>query len=248
MGMIKTTDEIQKLRNVCKVTTLVLNKLIRDTRVSDTGLEINNRAVKLFSDMGIESAFLGYRGFPATICISKNEYIIHGIPDNKPFEDGDVIKYDIGGKLEGYYSDMARTFILGQAKSKEHEGLVKHTRDVLDNTIRRIREGITLKNIAEEIETYATILGLGNITAYGGHGIGAALHEPPPINNSVSQVRENIVLKEGMVIAVEPLFTLGTGETIKEDKWAVKTADGSIGAHFEDVILVLKNGNEILTR
>jgi methionyl aminopeptidase len=248
MAMVKTVDEIQRLRNVCKVTALILKKLIRDTRVGDTGLEINNRAFHLFNDMGLEPVFHGYQGFPAMMCISKNEYLIHGIPDNEPFKEGDVIKYDIGGRLEGYCSDTARTFILGQPKDKKHEELVKNTRHVLDKVISRIREGITLKNIAEEIETGATMMGLGNVIAYGGHGIGINLQEQPFIGNCTSQVRENIVLQEGMVIAIEPTLTLGTGDIIKEDKWAVKTADGSIGAHFEDVVLVQKHGNEILTK
>lgn len=248
MGLIKTPEEIQKLRNVCKTTALVLKKLIRDTRVGDTGLEINNRALQLFKDMGIEPVFHGYQGFPAAMCISKNEYVVHGVPDGKPFEEGDVIKYDIGGRLEGYCSDTSRTFILGKAKSEKHEELVRRTRQALDDTLARIREGITLKNIAEEIEAHATRFGLGNVIVYGGHGIGTQLHEPPFVENCASQVRENLILKEGMVFAVEPTFTLGTGNIIKEDKWAIRTADRSIGAHFEDVVVVLKNNCEVLTK
>jgi methionyl aminopeptidase len=248
MSIIKTSEEVQKLRNVCKATALVLKKLIRDTHIGDTGLEINNRAIHLFKDMNIEPVFHGYQGFPAMMCISKNDGIIHGIPDGEPFQNGDVIKYDIGGRLDGYCADTARTFILGNIRDKKHEELVKHTRKAVDNTIHRIREGFTLKNIAEEIETYAEIHGLGNVTAYAGHGIGTELHELPTIQFCSTKVIENIILKEGMVFTIEPMFTLGSGNIRQSGHWNVKTEDGSIAAHIEEVILVKKYGNEILTK
>ena len=248
MGMIKTPDEIQKMKNVCAITSLILKKLIRDTRVGDTGLDVNKRAIQLFDEMHVDPVFHGYMGFPAAMCISVNEYVLHGIPDGRPFEEGDIIKYDIGGRLEGYCSDTARTFILGRAKTPEHERLVDSTGKALEGIASHIREGLTLQLLAYLIEDWAKTCHLGNVTAYGGHGIGTELHELPTIHSAGWQVRENIILKEGMVLAIEPLYTLGTGNVIKESTWLVKTADGSMGAHFEDDILVLKNGYEILTK
>lgn len=245
--MIKTDEEIKKIRNVCKVTAFILKTLIRETRVGDTGLEINNRACHLFDEAGIETLFHGYQGFPAAMCISINDGVIHGIPNNDKLKNGDVVKFDIGGKLEGYCSDLARSFILGVTKDIRHEQLLYHTRKSLDNVIHLIREGKTLKDIAEEIETYARIHGLGNVTSFGGHGVGQELHEKPHVDNCVSNVKENIILKEGMVLAIEPLYTLGTGNVNKEHGWNVKTVDGSIGCHFEDCVLIKKDKCQVLT-
>ena len=250
MALIKTPDEIQKMKNVCAITSLILKKLIRDTRIGDTGLDINNRAVKLFNELGVDTLFYGYHGFPALLCISINDSVIHGIPNGEPFNDGDIIKYDIGARLDGYCSDMARTFILGHPRSNYQAELVTHTRKAIDNAISRVRDGVTLKNIAEEIETYAANHQLGNVGQFHGHGIGAELHEFPAIHNCSRNVQENIILKEGMIFTIEPMFTLGSSNIIKDNNWTVRTVDGSMAAHFEEVILVSKNknGHEVLTK
>jgi len=250
MGMIKTEDEIQKLKNVCKITTLILNQLIRDTKPGDTGIEINSRAIEAFNKTGLEPLFRGYRGFPAAICISRNSCVLHGIPDNIPFENGDVIKYDFGARLDGYCSDLARTFILGKSNTKEAEEIIRQTRSCLDKVIHLLHDGVTLKEVARIIENCAANHNYGNIVTYSGHGIGTELHEPPLISNCEKFVQQDIILKEGMVICVEPIFTLGSNTLVSDGRshFNLKTYDGSIGVHFEDEILVKKFGCEVLTR
>ena len=249
MSMIKTKDEIQKIRNVCKITATILNNLILHTHVGDTGIDVNNRAKNLFEQTGVEPVFLHLYGFPATLCISVNDTVLHGIPNNKPFKEGDVIKFDIGGKLDGYCSDTAKTFILGKAKNKNHEKLVQNINKALMNAIKTIKEGATLSDIAKEIEAIATKNHYGNITQFHGHGIGQNVHEPPEVYNSVSSVTNNMILKEGLVIAIEPMFTTGKNNISYDGKhlWDIKTLDGSISAHVEHTVLVTKKGYEVLT-
>lgn len=250
MGLIKNEEEIRIMRNVGKLTSAVLSKLIIETEVGMTGNYINERAGKLFKAVGIEPAFLGLYGFPAVLCISINENIIHGLPDDVPFKNGDVIKYDIGARLNGYCSDTARTFIVGKG-SEEHSRIIWATKEALDRGIKVIREGATMVDIATAIEGYAKEKGYGNVEDFHGHGIGTDVHELPPVHNAVRYAEQrNIVLKEGMVLALEPMFTLGSGKLVKDKKnpWRITSEEGVIGAHFEDTVLVLKNGYEILTR
>lgn len=248
MGMIKSEEQIQKMRNVCKVTSLILNNLIINTQVGDTGLDVDRRATFLFQSAGVEPAFRGLYGFPAVLCISVNDRIIHCIPDGVPFKSGDVIKYDIGARLDGYCSDMARTFIVGDAIDANHVYLIHQTRQGLDNAIATIQEGSTLLHIAKEIELHAKKSNLGNVEDFHGHGIGENVHEEPAVHNCSKYLTKNVILKEGMVIAIEPMYTLGSGKLVKENPWLIKTVDGSVGSHFEDTVLVLKNGSEVLTR
>lgn len=249
MGLIKTRDQIQRMRAVGRVTAAILNNLIVNTNEGDTGLDINARARKLFDEVGVEPAFLGLYGFPACLCISVNEYIVHGIPNSVPFKTGDVIKYDIGGILDGVCSDLARTFILGEALDPRHDALVEANRKCLDLAILEVRPGNTLRDIAAMIEKCAKVGGYGNVDEFNGHGIGEKLHEPPPVFNSLKYAK-GIVIEEGMVLALEPMFTLGSGKTdvSKKNKWLIRTADGSVGSHFEDTVLCTRQGPEVLTR
>lgn len=250
MSLIKSTEEIRIMRNVGKLTSAVLNKLIIDTEVGMTGIEVNLRAEKLFKAVGVEPAFKGLYGFPAVLCISVNENVIHGLPDDIPFKNGDVVKFDIGARLEGYCSDMARTFVVGKA-SDEHRQLIAATKEGLNRGIAQIRDGATVVDIARAIEGYAKEKGYGNVEDFHGHGIGTDVHEFPAVHNAVRYAeQQNIVLKAGMVVALEPMYTIGSGRLIKDKKnpWKITTEEGTAGAHFEDTVLVLPNGYEILTR
>lgn len=247
MIYIKNKEEIEKMREVCKRTKIILSHLILKTKVGDTGIDINTRAKQLFDDFNMESAFFGLYGFPAQLCISVNENIIHGIPDGIPFKNGDKISYDIGAKLNGFCSDTARTFILGIANDERHNKLISDTQEGLDAGISQIKEGVAVVEIARAIENVALKYKYGNVDEYGGHGIGQELHQDPHIGNSVRRAKP-VILIAGMTIAIEPMFILGDTKLVGEGKWNLKTADGSIGCHLEDTVLVLKNGYEILTR
>lgn len=244
---IKTIEEIEKMREVCKRTKIILNHLIMKTEIGDTGLDINNRAKKLFEDFGVESAFFGLYGFPAQLCVSVNETLIHGIPDSRPFKEGDKITYDFGAKLNGFNSDMARTFILGTPKDERHVKLIKDTQEGLDAGIEQIKEGVAIVEIARAIENIAIKNNYGNIDEFGGHGIGEQLHQEPHVSNSIQKARP-VILIAGMVICLEPMYLLGSTKLIGDGKWNLKSEDGSIGCHLEDTVLVLRNGYEILTR
>jgi len=250
MGMIKTLDEILIMKDVCKRTSVILNHLILATKVGTTGLDINSLAKKYFEAFSVESAFLNLYSFPAQLCISVNEYIIHGIPNAVPFKDGDVVKLDIGAKYKGFFSDMARTFIIGKRLKPSHEMLIDANKKALDLAIDVIKDGVETNEISKVIENYAKETEFGSVDSHGGHGIGQNLHEPPKIFNAIRPGQPNVILREGMTICIEPQFTLGSGELTYQDgnKWMIKTKDGSVGAHFEDVILVLKDGAEVLTR
>lgn len=250
MSLIKTKDEIRIMRNVGKLTSAVLSKLIIDTSIGTTGKEVNDRAEKLFKAVGIEPAFKGLYGFPAVLCISVNDTVIHGLPDDIPFKSGDVIKYDIGARLEGLCSDTARTFIVGEG-SEENTALIWTTKEGLQRGINVIRDGVAISEIATAIEEYAKEKGYGNVEDFHGHGIGHDVHEYPAIHNSVRYAKQNdIILREGMTIALEPMYTLGSGKLIKDksNPWKITTDNGKPGAHFEDTVLVLKDGFEVLTR
>jgi len=248
--MIKTPDQIKKMRDVCKVTSLILSNLILQTRIGDTGFDVNKRAMDLFVAAGVEPAFKGLYGFPAVMCISVNESLIHGIPDTRPFEDGDVVKYDIGARLDGFCSDMARTFVVGMPNDSRILELIADTRYALDCGIAAIRPGATLWDVAVAIETVASVRGYGNLIDFHGHGIGESVHEEPAVHNA-TRYAKHVLLKPGMTLALEPMFTLGSSEVLRDptNPWMVRAVDGSLGAHFEDTVLVLPDGQaEVLTR
>ena len=248
---IKNDREIKTMREVGKITSMILTNLIINTNIGDTGLDIDRRAKKLFDSVGVESAFLHLYGFPAHLCISTNEYVLHGIPNSIPFKDGDVIKMDIGSKYKGFNSDMARTFILGKPTNENHLKLIDANKKALDLAISVVKDGVETNEISRQIENFVKTTTFASVDAFGGHGIGVSLHEPPKIFNAIKKDQPNTVLKTNMVICIEPILLLtGTGELIFEtgNKWAIKTPDNCIGSHFEDMIAVRKSGYEILTR
>jgi methionyl aminopeptidase len=249
MALIKTATEIKKMRAVCKVTALILSRLIANTEVGMTGIQIDAMTRKFFDDAGVEPCFYGLYGFPAVLCVSINKQLIHGIPDGRHFKSGDVIRYDIGARLDGFCSDMARTFVLGSPADERHQKVIDATQRGLDAGIAAVRDGATLVDVAVAIDTVAKVGGYGNVTAFHGHGIGRQVHEDPAVHNSRAYAKP-IVLRAGMTLALEPMFTIGSGDVIVDPKnrWDVRAVDGSIGAHIEDTILVTVDGSEILTR
>lgn len=197
---------------------------------------------------GATSAFKGYRGFPATACISINEEVVHGIPSSKrKLREGDIVGLDLGCIVEGYYADCAITLPVGPVAPRVQE-LLDVTRESLDKAIVQCRAGNRLGDISHAVQAHCESHGFGVVRAFVGHGIGRNLHEEPQIPN-FGDAGRGPVIKAGMVLAIEPMVTMGSYEVrVLEDRWTAVTVDGSWAAHFEDTIAITDGGPEVLTR
>ncbi len=200
-------------------------------------------------DAGI--AFKGYRGFPANVCISVNEQVVHGIPGPRKLAEGDIVGIDVGSIYHGYYGDAAKTFAVGKI-SKRAERLMRVTETALKLAIEKVQPYVRLYTIAETIQRYAEAQGYSVVRQYVGHGIGQEMHEDPQVPNFVlnaSLDEWDHVLAPGAVIAIEPMVNEGTHETKQlSDKWTVVTKDGRLSAHFEHTVAVTETGHEVLTQ
>ena len=196
-------------------------------------------------------SFKGYKGvsstpFPATICASLNEEIVHGIPGDRVLREGDIVSVDIGAIYDGFHGDSAFTVGVGSI-SAEAAQLIETTREALRRGIARAKAGARIGDISAAVQSYAEGLGYSVVRQYVGHGIGRALHEEPQVPNYGTAGRGHL-LRQGMVIAIEPMLNMGDWQTAQlEDGWTVVTADGSLSAHFEDTIAISENGAEVLT-
>ena len=244
---VKTPKEIEAIRESGRMLSTVLLKIEEVIKPGMTGLEIDELANNMLKEMGGVPAFLGYQGFPNSICISVNDAVVHGIPNNTPFKSGDIVGFDFGVIYEGMITDAARTFIVGEA-SKEVEKLVASTKRSLDNAINTVKNGCSVGDIANAAQTVLDSGNYGIVRDLVGHGVGHNVHEEPEIPNyGVSGTGPK--LKSGMTIAIEPMATLGDYKVVIDpDGWTIRTRDGSLSAHFEDTILVTDDGAEILTR
>jgi len=197
---------------------------------------------------GAQSAFKGYRGYPATVCISINEEGVHGIPSAKrKLREGDIVGLDLGCIVEGYYADCAITLPVGEVTPRVQE-LLDVTRESLDKAIVQCRPGNRIGDVSHAVQAHCESHGFGVVRAFVGHGIGRSLHEEPQVPN-FGEPGTGKPLKAGMVLAIEPMVTMGTWEVrVLEDRWTAVTQDGSWAAHFEDSIAITDNGPEILTR
>ena len=189
---------------------------------------------------------LGYEGYPASICISVNEEVVHGIPSKRKLRNGDIVKLDICACYKGYHGDSAWSYAVGDI-SEEKKYLLKHTEESLYEGLKQVREGARIGDISNAVENYAKKYKLGVVKELTGHGIGSELHEDPDVPN-YGKKGTGPLLKEGMVIAIEPMLNLGTaGVYILDDDWTIITQDDKPSAHFEHTVLVKKDGYEILT-
>lgn len=192
-------------------------------------------------------AFKGFHGYPASTCISVNEEVVHGIPDERKFREGDVVGLDIGVFKDGFYVDSARTIPVG-AISAEAQTLLDVTQDALERGIERARPGNRLTDISHAVESRAKQAGFTVVRSLVGHGIGRHMHEDPQVPN-FGAPNQGIVLEEGLVIAIEPMVNTGAADVFTlEDGWTIVTADRSLSAHFEDTVAVTADGPKILTR
>jgi len=247
----KTPKEIKKIRKANKLVAeahLLVEKAIKP---GISTLELDSIVTKYFKEKNITPAFLGYRGFPATTCLSVNEEIVHGIPSKERIlRDGDIIAVDIGSIVKKYYGDAAKTYPVG-AISEELKKLLFHNKQALYEAIKVAKPGNTIRDIANTIKSYAVMWGYEVVTNYGGHGVGKKLHEEPFVpNEALSTYRDdlNVKIVPGMTIAIEPMFCLGSSENkVLADNWTVVTKDGKPAAHFEHTIAITEKGNEILS-
>jgi len=195
---------------------------------------------------GARSNFLGYHGYPAVICASPNDVVVHGIPNTTPLEEGDIVSIDCGAIIEGWHGDAAFTIAVGDV-SEEAVQLIEVTRQSMMAGIAAMVDGGRMGDVGHAVQTVAEAPGFSVVEEYVGHGIGLAMHEKPEVPN-VGRAGKGLKLKRGMTLALEPMVTVGSSETnVLEDGWTVVTVDGSLAAHWEHTIAITDSGPEILT-
>ena len=244
---IKSPRELEAMREAGQVVARMIAAITRAVAPGMTTKDLDDAAVQELRKHDAKPAFLGYMGFPATICTSVNEEIVHGIPGNRVLKDGDLVKCDVGAIVDGMHGDAAVTLPVGEV-SPEALRLIEATRESLNEAIAQVRSGARLGDIGEAVQKYAEARGYGVVREYVGHGIGRRLHEEPQVPNYGVAGRGQM-LRKGMAIAIEPMLNLGTWRTqTLEDGWTVVTADGQLSAHFEHTMAVGEDGAEVMTR
>lgn len=244
---IKTAREIELMRHAGHLLEQVHDELEKMIRPGISTLEIDRAGEKMIRQMGCIPNFLNYNGYPASICVSVNDEVVHGIPNkHRILQEGDIVSLDAGLIYQGYHSDAARTHTVGQVSS-EAQKLIEVTRQSFFEGIKYAKAGHHLHEISAAIGNYAESFGYGVVTALVGHGIGTALHEDPQIPN-FPQKRRGIRLVPGMTLAIEPMITMGRPDVVwLDDDWTVVTEDGSLAAHYENTVLITDGEPELLT-
>lgn len=242
----KTREEIATMRKAGVILAEVLNRLEDAIDPGVTTAELDRIAEEGITQAGAKPSFKGYRGFPASICASPNEVIVHGIPGKRRLEEGDIVSLDVGVHYEGFHADSAWTFPVGEVDPHVAE-LLKVTGASLDAAVEQCKPGNRLGDVGHAVERMVEAAGFSIVREYGGHGVGRNLHEEPLVYNYGPPGRREI-LGAGMVLAIEPMVNAGgAGTKILPDRWTVVTADGSLSAHFEHTVAITEEGHEILT-
>ncbi len=246
MITIKTAEDFAKMAVAGKVVREVLDAVQEAARPGVSMLELDGIAEKIIRDRDCTPSFLGYHGFPASICASPNNVIVHGIPGDYRLRSGDILSVDAGAVYEGWHGDAARTFAIGDVPD-EVSRLLRFTEEALWAGISRTRAGGKLGDIGHAISTIGEREGYGVVREYIGHGIGREMHEKPNVPN-YGEPGKGFKLKQGMAICIEPMFNLGTASTaVLDDGWTVVTADGSLSAHFEHTVGLTEDGPVVFT-
>lgn len=246
MSVQKSWPELQKMHRACRILADVLGALAEAALPGVKTKELDRIARERIERAGARPSFLGYRGYPATLCISVNDQVIHGIPGERKLEDGDIVGLDLGCIVDGFHGDAARTVEVGRASDQARQ-LMRVTEEALQLGIAQCYAGRRLGDVGHAIQRHAEAHGYSVVRDFCGHGIGTSLHEEPQVPNYGSPKR-GTRLQAGMTIAIEPMITLGSPVTkTLSDKWTVVTADGSLSAHFEHTVAITPDGPRILT-
>ena len=247
MIVLKSAREIALMRRGGRILAEVMERLRSTVKPGMSTVEIDEDVEAFIVSQGARPAFKGYRGFPATVCISINEEVVHGIPSaHRHLKEGDIVGLDLGCIVEGYYADCAFTMPLGEIPSPV-EKLLKVTRESLELAIEECHPGRRLGDVSHAVQKHVEAHGLSVVRAFVGHGIGRALHEEPQVPNFGDPGRGPL-LKSGMVLAIEPMVTMGGSDVrILDDGWTAVTKDGSLAAHFEHTIAITEAGPDVLT-
>jgi methionyl aminopeptidase len=246
---LKSAGEIERMRASGKVVAEVLDAVEAAIRPGVATVELDRLAESIISGYeGARPAFKGYGGFPASICASVNDEVVHGIPSqSRRLESGDIVGIDVGVLMDGYHADAARTFAVGEVEPKTKR-LLEVTRAALEAGIEAARAGARLGDVSAAIQAVAESAGFSIVRDLVGHGIGQHLHEDPQVPNFGVEGR-GLELEPGLVIAIEPMVNLGGSEVrTLEDAWTIVTIDSSLSAHFEHTVAITENGPDILTR
>nr|WP_279233776.1 MULTISPECIES: type I methionyl aminopeptidase [Oscillospiraceae] len=245
---MKSPREVEHMRRAGRITAQARELAGKLVRPGVTTLEIDTAVRKFIEGQGARPSFLNYNGFPGSACISVNDEIIHGIPGHRKLREGDIVSIDVGAFIDGFHGDCAGTFPCGEV-SPEAERLIAVTQQSFWEGMKFARPGCRVSDISHAVQQYVEANGCTVVREYVGHGVGAKLHEPPEVPNYGS-AGHGVRLQPGMTIAVEPMVNAGRAEIrLMKDGWTVKTADGSLSAHYENSILITDGEvPEILTR
>ena len=245
----KSQSEIDKMRRSGQIVRQVLEELRRLVAPGVTTMDLEKTAERKIKELGAKPAFKGYYDYPCVLCTSINEEIVHGIPSTKRvLKDGDIVSIDCGVVLDGYYGDAAITVAVGESVSPERRKLMEVTEQSLYKGIEQVKIGNCVSDIGGAVQEYVEANGFSVVREFVGHGIGTKLHEEPQVPNFRSRGADTR-LREGMVLAIEPMVNSGRPEAkVLDDKWTAVTADGSSSAHFEHCVAVTRNGPLILTQ
>ena len=247
MITIKTDSELNQMRESGRITKNVLDLIEKSIRVGMTTKQLDKIAYDYIRSCGATPSFLGYGGYPASICASIDEMVVHGIPsDDAVIKDGQIVSIDVGVLYNGWQGDAARTFMVGNV-SEEKRKLVQITQECFFKAVENLRDGTPLGDIGYQVQTHAENNGYSVVRALVGHGIGRQMHEDPSVPN-YGRKGTGIRLKKGMTIAIEPMINMGTYQVdFLSDGWSVVTRDRLPSAHYENTVAITENGVEILT-
>jgi methionyl aminopeptidase len=243
---LKSEAQIAAIQRAARIVAMVLEELRRAVRPGVATRQLDQQAEALIRKLGGRTAFKGYRGYPATICTSVNEVVVHGIPGDRALQEGDIVGLDVGAQVDGYYGDAAITVPVGAVR-EEATRLVRMTAEALERGIQQARAGNRISDISWAVQQHAEAHGYSVVREFTGHGIGAQLHEEPHIPNYGPPHRGPLI-KEGMVLAIEPMLNLGGPEVeVLADGWTAVTRDHRWSAHFEHTVWVAGDGPRVLT-
>ncbi len=247
MTTVKTREEIEIMREGGKMLAAIMRQLAKQVRPGIATKELDRAAEDLIFNSGGKSSFKGYEGFPAALCVSVNDGIVHGLPSDRILNDGDIVSLDLGMEYKGYHSDMAVTIAVGKISSQA-QGLIEATRGAIEAGLREVRPGNTFGDVASAVQEFIEAQGFAVVRDLCGHGIGKKLHEEPEVLN-YGKKGDGPKIQEGMVFCLEPMVTAGSRQIKKaKDGYGFQTKDGSLSAHFEHTIAVTKDGFQILTK